>query len=80
MVEDKLISQLANILDQAMSEHFVKEQESPAPKAPYTTLEEYTTYTNKRFRMTKDQKARNLTREQAFEEYLRENYSRPPID
>tara|TARA_R110000782_G_scaffold102791_7_gene190213 strand:+ start:2600 stop:2872 length:273 start_codon:yes stop_codon:yes gene_type:complete len=34
----------------------------------YESIEHYTKQTGKRFRMTKDQKDRNLTREQAFKE------------
>ena len=34
----------------------------------YLTIEDYTRQTGKRFRMTKDQKARDLSREQAFTE------------
>jgi len=34
----------------------------------YGSIEEYTHITGKRFRMTKDQKARNLSREDAFNE------------
>lgn len=36
------------------------------------TIQEYTEHTGKRFRMLKDQKARGLTREQAFEEWRAE--------
>ena len=34
----------------------------------YLTIEDYTRQTGKRFRMTKDQKGRDLSREQAFTE------------
>ena len=34
----------------------------------YESIEDYTAQTGKRFRMTKDQKSRNLSREQAFTE------------
>ena len=76
MVEDRIISQLANILDRAMTQHFTKEQQEPAPVAPYSTIKEYVHYTNKRFRRTKDQMERNLTQQQAFEEFLDKNYAR----
>ena len=40
----------------------------------YESIEDYTTQTGKRFRMTKEQKSRELTREQAFKEmYLGDN-------
>jgi len=38
----------------------------------YKSIEDYTAKTGKRFRMTKDQKTRNISREQAFEEFLNE--------
>jgi hypothetical protein len=34
----------------------------------YESIEDYTAQTGKRFRMTKEQKSRNLSREQAFSE------------
>tara|TARA_Y100000310_G_scaffold342559_1_gene446325 strand:- start:7845 stop:8129 length:285 start_codon:yes stop_codon:yes gene_type:complete len=34
----------------------------------YESIEDYTAQTGKRFRMTKEQKSRNLTREEAFSE------------
>ena len=38
------------------------------PTTFYESIEDYTTVTGKRFRMTKEQKQRGLTREQAFTE------------
>jgi len=35
----------------------------------FESIEAYTQATGKRFRMTKEQKARNITREQAFTEF-----------
>ena len=35
----------------------------------YTSISDYTQKTGKRFRMTKDQKDRGLSRQQAFEEF-----------
>lgn len=35
----------------------------------YESIDHYSRETGKRFRMTKDQKQRNLTRKQAFEEF-----------
>lgn len=37
----------------------------------YESIEEYTKLTRKRFRMTKDQKNRNLSREEAFQEFVK---------
>ena len=39
--------------------------------ALYESIEHYTEMTGKRFRMTKDQKNRNISREDAFQEFLR---------
>lgn len=38
-------------------------------KLPFSTIEEYKSVTGKRFRMTPEQMSRNLTRDQAFEEF-----------
>lgn len=37
----------------------------------WESIEHYTKDTGKRFRMTKDQKARNISRQEAFQEFLR---------
>lgn len=36
----------------------------------YETIEQYTRLTGKRFRMTKDQKTRQISREDAFREFI----------
>lgn len=46
-----------------------KEPEIELP-GPYKSIEDYTAKTQKRFRMTKNQKQRGLTREQAFKEFI----------
>jgi len=38
--------------------------------ASYATIEEYKAATGKRFRMTKDQKNRGISRDEAFAEFL----------
>ncbi len=38
--------------------------------APFLSIEDYTTKTGKRFRMTKAQKDAGLSREQAFEQFV----------
>jgi len=40
------------------------------PIAQYESIEHYTQTTGKRFRITKDQKARGISREEAFQEFL----------
>ena len=42
------------------------------PKKSPQTIEQYTKATGKRFRMTKAQKERGLSRTQAFEEYIKD--------
>ena len=37
----------------------------------YESIEDYTKKTGKRFRMTKDQKSRGLSRDEAFAEFVR---------
>ena len=37
----------------------------------YESIEDYTSKTGKRFRMTKEQKSRGLSRDEAFVEFLR---------
>ena len=48
---------------------FVAEEEQPQPQhSLYEGITDYTEKTGKRFRMTKNQKARGLSREEAFSE------------
>ena len=67
--EDKLWG----IIDGAITKHFnktvsVKSSKTTSPSVMYESIEDYTSQTGKRFRKTKDQTDRNLTREQAFKE------------
>ena len=60
---------LSSIIDEAFSKVFTEKQEgSTATPSKYSSIEEYTGQTGKRFRMSKDQKERGLTREEAFAE------------
>jgi len=55
---------------------FVTLQPKQTPKTSsvvYESIEDYTAKTGKRFRMTKDQKARNISREEAFKEFNKGN-------
>jgi hypothetical protein len=64
---------LSNIIDEAFSKAFEEKKEDPLFSPVYSNIEEYTGQTGKRFRMTKDQKERGLTRDEAFAElYLNE--------
>jgi|15BtaG_2_1085339.scaffolds.fasta_scaffold01555_8 hypothetical protein len=50
------------------------EEEQPQLEATiYESIEDYTQRTGKRFRMTKDQRLRNLSREDAFNEFTKED-------
>ena len=57
-----------------LEKSIMQTQPEPAPQEEqpqetlYESIEEYVTKTGKRFRMTKDQKQRDLSREQAFAE------------
>jgi hypothetical protein len=75
---DRTFDILSDLIDEVFSNHYNKETKmeseiKPAPdKEPfpnlYESIEDYTAQTGKRFRMTKEQKSRNLSREQAFAE------------
>ncbi len=67
--DDSFFNVLSNIIDEAFSKVFSEKKEESLPSDQrYATIEEYTAVTGKRFRMTKDQKERGLTREEAFTE------------
>ena len=67
--DDSFFGVLSNIIDEAFSKVFTEKKETiSSPSATYSTIKEYTEQTGKRFRMSKDQKERGLTREEAFTE------------
>mgnify|MGYP001181793927 CR=1 FL=1 len=67
--DDSFFGVLSNIIDEAFSKVFTEKKEESLPSQhQHGTIEEYTAATGKRFRMTKDQKERGLTREEAFTE------------
>ena len=72
--DDSFFGVLSNIIDEAFSKVFTeKKEDHSSPSSEYTSIKEYTEQTGKRFRMSKDQKERGLTREEAFTElYLNE--------
>ena len=72
--DDSFFGVLSNIIDEAFSKVFEENKESVSPDpSGYASIEEYTGKTGKRFRMSKDQKERGLTRQEAFAElYLNE--------
>jgi hypothetical protein len=61
---------LEQIVSDAMARQ-LRGGENTQPELRYESIEQYTQVTGKRFRMTKDQKARNISREEAFQEFLR---------
>tara|TARA_R110000868_G_scaffold13711_1_gene63538 strand:- start:12738 stop:12950 length:213 start_codon:yes stop_codon:yes gene_type:complete len=63
-VNDKL----EQIVNDAMGRQLRGEKKQPNNE--YQNIKQYTELTGKRFRMTKEQKTRNLTRDQAFDEFV----------
>jgi|TARA_A100000172_G_scaffold24677_2_gene14418 hypothetical protein len=67
--DDGFFGVLSNIIDEAFSKVFTEKKETiSSPSAGYSSIKEYTEQTGKRFRMSKNQKERGLTREEAFVE------------
>jgi len=67
--DDGFFGVLSNIIDEAFSKVFTEKKETiSSPSAGYSSIKEYTEQTGKRFRMSKNQKERGLTREEAFAE------------
>ena len=62
-------NKLEQIVNDAMTRQLRGDRQQQT--ALYESIEHYTQMTGKRFRMTKDQKGRNLSRDQAFQEFLR---------
>lgn len=61
---------LERIVSDAMARQ-LRGGENAQSELRYESIDQYTQATGKRFRMTKDQKARNISREEAFQEFLR---------
>ena len=80
MKDNDFYTMLEQLIDDAFDINLGKKKEKPmemqenapseeeAQTLVYESIEEYTSKTGKRFRMLKDQKARGLTREEAFTE------------
>jgi|TARA_R100000458_G_C8265873_1_gene240919 hypothetical protein len=67
--DDSFFGVLSNIIDEAFSKVFTEKNEDARPAAPkYASIEEYTAATGKRFRISKQQKERGLSRQEAFAE------------
>lgn len=61
---------LEQIVSDAMARQ-LRGSEEPQSQSRYESIDQYSQVTGKRFRMTKDQKSRNISREDAFKEFLR---------
>jgi len=78
MMEDLIDGAFGKAFDRNKEEKRVKDLQKKTEVVeedsfPYRSVEDYTTKTGKKFRMTKDQKQRELTREDAFNETWRTN-------
>ena len=73
--EKDLMSLLSEMIDEVFNKQMDDHFEGKKPEIFYESIEDYTTKTGKRFRMNKDQKERNLTREEAFRELFPEKSS-----
>ena len=60
---------LSNIITRALADKLKYRSSTPA-EAMYESIEHYTRITGKRFRKTKAQVKRGLSREEAFQEFL----------
>tara|TARA_R110002020_G_scaffold22691_1_gene76371 strand:- start:20 stop:292 length:273 start_codon:yes stop_codon:yes gene_type:complete len=76
---DETFKILTDLIDEVFSNHYNKDKkmETQTLKTSareqtstqvYESIEDYTAQTGKRFRMTKDQKQRSLSRDEAFNE------------
>lgn len=56
--------------DSTMNDNTQQAVDSNSKRYPYASIEEYSNATGKRFRITKEQKERGLSREEAFMEFM----------
>lgn len=56
--------------ESTMNDNTQQAVDGTSKRYPYASIEEYSNATGKRFRMTKEQKERGLSREDAFMEFL----------
>jgi hypothetical protein len=79
--DTSFMEMIEGLINEVFSDHYKGKTVTPKPDPSrdhfpnlYESIEDYTAQTGKRFRMTKEQKSRELTREQAFNElYLGDN-------
>ena len=70
--EKDLMTLLNEIMDEVFKEKMDDHFDGKKPEIFYESIEDYTSKTGKRFRMNKDQKERNLSRDEAFRELFPE--------
>ena len=68
LIDDAFDINLGKKKKKPMEMQEIAPSEEEAQTLVYESIEDYTSKTGKRFRMLKDQKARGLTREEAFTE------------
>ena len=68
MEKNNLYELLNSLFDEVFDEKVDDHFEGKKPEVIYENIEDYTEKTGKRFRMTKEQKRRGLTREESFKE------------
>jgi hypothetical protein len=75
MDKDSFLKRLDDMISSIFSSAFGKEEEKEEKtyEGP-RSIQEYTQSTGKRFRVTKDQKERGLSREEAFKESMISSY------
>ena len=75
MTDDSFIKKIDDMISSIFSSALNKsEEEEVEIYAGPRSIQEYTQSTGKRFRMTKDQKERGLSRDDAFRECMTESY------
>jgi len=70
--EKDLMTLLNELMDEVFKDQMDDHFEGKKPEIFYENIEDYTFKTGKRFRMNKDQKERNLSRDEAFRELFPE--------
>ena len=86
MADKKRLENIKSFISDIIAQSFSEELESDTGKGKneevvaefepgnvYESIEDYSQKTGKRFRMTKEQKERELSRDAAFEEFIQEN-------
>ena len=70
MENNKTFDFFTSLIDQAFNKAFGTDDPVDEPEtedSPYSSIEEYTQQTGKRFRLTKEEKALGLSREEALQ-------------